>query len=229
MVINIIIGIIDSGLGAISFLNNLIKQKKYADYILFLDYAFNPYGTKNEYILYERLLSAMQFLKNKGCEKIIIACNTLSIIAINNNIDNVIIPLTSFKNWLINNEEDNSLLLATNYTINNNYYNFKSRKSSDLVAIVEGHNHQKFNNIKNELKKYKYLYLGCTHFNLLKDKLKDHILFDSSICLTNNIDISNNNPLNVTIYSTLKNVNITNHLMYHLHINKFNIHYINNN
>ena len=223
MVIIIKIGIIDSGLGAISVLNHLINKKIYHEYFLFLDYKFNPFGEKNEKELYNRLQNAINYLKKCQCQKIVIACNTLSVVATKYNINDVIMPLHIFKNCLNKNFDKDSILLATDYTINSNVYPFKSRKSSDLVRYIEGNKTFDFSNF---LDNYQKLFLGCTHFYLLKNKFKNHKIFDSGELICQYFPKSCQ-QLTINILLTKLNVNIKNHLFYHIHCHKMSFKVIN--
>ena len=213
------IGIIDSGLGAISFLNYLISNKKYSTYYLLLDYNFNPYGNKNENILYERLIKNIDFLKKKGCNKIVLACNTLSVIALKYNID-VITPIDYFKEIIKKEFDNNSILIATPFTIKSNVYKTNNSLPSDLVNYIEGVKPININSEINKLKKYKKIFFGCTHYGLIKNKLKDKMIFDSAKILADSL-IVNNSHLNVNIYITKYDINIINHLLNNIHIKKF--------
>ena len=222
MVMFIFIGIIDSGLGAISCLNELINQRKYCKYILYLDYASNPYGTKNEDELLDRLNKAISFLKNKGCNKIVIACNTLSIVAFKHNIKDVITPINYFKKVIKYNFDDSSILIATNYTIKENIYKVNGLKCSDLVTFIEGNNPIIINNYIKRFNKYNKIFLGCTHFNLLKKHFKDKKIYDSGKTLVDNL-IVKKSTLDVKIYVTKINHNIYNHLLKNIHLKRFDI------
>ena len=215
------IGIIDSGLGAISFLNYLISNKKYSTYYLLLDYNFNPYGNKNENILYERLIKNIDFLKKKGCNKIVLACNTLSVIALKHNID-VITPINYFIETIKKEFDNNSILIATNFTIKSNVYKTNNSLYSDVVNYSEGVKPLNINSEINKLKKYKKIFFGCTHYGLIKNKLKDNMIFDSAKILADSLIVNNTN-LNVNIYITKYDINIINHLLNNIHIKKFSI------
>lgn len=215
------IGIIDSGLGAISFLNYLISNKKYSTYYLLLDYNFNPYGNKNENILYDRLIKNIDFLKKKGCNKIVLACNTLSVIALKYNID-VITPIIYFKEIIKKEFDNNSILIATPFTIKSNVYKTNNSVSSDLVNYIEGNSSINITNELIKLRNYNKIFFGCTHYGLIKNKLKDKIIYDSAKVLADSL-IVNNDHFFVNIYLTKYNINIKNHLLSNIHLNKFNI------
>lgn len=216
------IGLIDSGLGAIFVLNELIKNKKYNDYILYLDYINNPFGNKKEEELLKILNEAIKFLKQKKCDQIIIACNTLSIIAIKYNINNVITPITYFKKEIKKYEKTNNVLLATSYTINSNIYDTKNNLKTDLVSYIEGNNDKKISYYLSKIKNYDVIFLGCTHYHYLINKIKDKKVIDSALLLANNINY-NDDKLKITIYINKINRNIINHINYHIHVLKYDI------
>ncbi len=225
MIIISIIGMMDSGLGAISVFNELIKQQKYANYFLLLDYRFNPFGEKTEKQLYERLQKGIQFLKKKKAQQIVLACNTLSSVALKRNIKDVITPVPYFQEVLQSQFDEHSLLLATNYTIKENLYAAKARPSSDLVRYIEGSKKVNWQDIEKDLKGYQKLFLGCTHFNLIKHKLMNYKLLDSGTILANHLSIEKE-KLQLHIYLTAYNINIVNHIKKHIHLNHYFIHFI---
>ena len=93
---------------------------------------------------------------------------------------------------------------------------------SDLVNYIEGVKPININSEIDKLKKYKKIFFGCTHYGLIKNKLKDKIIFDSAKILADSL-IVNNTRLNVNIYITKYDINIINHLLNNIHIKKFSI------
>jgi glutamate racemase len=73
-----IIGIFDSGLGGLTVFKHLLKNLPGYNYIYLGDNARLPYGEKSQATIYEYTREAMEFLFQKGCNLIIIACNTAS-------------------------------------------------------------------------------------------------------------------------------------------------------
>lgn len=71
---------IDSGNGGLYYLKSL--QRSDTDYILIMDKAFFPYGERSKEFLLKRSLYLCYVLKSQGAERIILACNTLSLIAL---------------------------------------------------------------------------------------------------------------------------------------------------
>lgn len=72
------IGVFDSGLGGLSVLKNFLKELPDYNYIYLGDNARVPYGEKSPEKIYEYTCQAVDFLFKKGCNLIIIACNTAS-------------------------------------------------------------------------------------------------------------------------------------------------------
>ncbi len=72
------IGVFDSGLGGLTILKEFIKKLPDYDYIYLGDNARAPYGNKSQEIIYEYTKQAVDFLFGKGCQLIVIACNTAS-------------------------------------------------------------------------------------------------------------------------------------------------------
>ena len=72
------IGIFDSGLGGLTILKSILEKLPNHDYIYLGDNARTPYGDKSQDIIYNYTKQAVDFLFSKGCQIIIIACNTAS-------------------------------------------------------------------------------------------------------------------------------------------------------
>ena len=77
------IAIYDSGLGGISFLNEIVELLPNEDYLYFGDTAYAPYGTKDPEQVCERALSVVEALAAKDIKALVVACNTATSAAIN--------------------------------------------------------------------------------------------------------------------------------------------------
>lgn len=73
-----IIGVFDSGLGGLTVFKYFLKDLPDYNYIYLGDNARLPYGSKSPEVIYEYTREAVEFLFQKGCNLIIIACNTAS-------------------------------------------------------------------------------------------------------------------------------------------------------
>ena len=72
------IGIFDSGFGGLTVLKEIQEQLPQYDYLYLGDNARAPYGARSFETVYEYTLQCVENLFHKGCELIILACNTAS-------------------------------------------------------------------------------------------------------------------------------------------------------
>jgi glutamate racemase len=72
------IGVFDSGYGGLTILKELKKRLPQYDYLYLGDNARTPYGSRSFDVVYEFTLEAVKELFDRGCELIILACNTAS-------------------------------------------------------------------------------------------------------------------------------------------------------
>lgn len=76
------IGIFDSGTGGLSVFKEIRKLLPEERYIYFSDNAHCPYGEKSREYIIERSWEITRFLLDKGCDIIVVACNTATAAAI---------------------------------------------------------------------------------------------------------------------------------------------------
>ena len=72
------IGIFDSGYGGLTILSDIRKRLPNYDYLYLGDNARAPYGTRSFDVVYDYTLQAVNELFDRGCEMVILACNTAS-------------------------------------------------------------------------------------------------------------------------------------------------------
>ena len=72
------IGIFDSGYGGLTILREIRAMLPQYDYIYLGDNARAPYGTRSFDIVYRFTLQAVKALFERGCNLVILACNTAS-------------------------------------------------------------------------------------------------------------------------------------------------------
>lgn len=72
------IGVFDSGYGGLTVLRSIVEELPQYDYIYLGDNARAPYGTRSFETVYAYTLSAVNWLFDKGCRLVILACNTAS-------------------------------------------------------------------------------------------------------------------------------------------------------
>lgn len=72
------IGIFDSGFGGLAILRDIVARLPQYSYVYLGDTARAPYGDRSREEVYEFSKQAVDFLFSKGCELVILACNTAS-------------------------------------------------------------------------------------------------------------------------------------------------------
>ncbi|MFH1187496.1 MAG: glutamate racemase [bacterium] len=72
------IGIFDSGFGGLAIFKDIARLLPEYNYIYLGDSARAPYGCRSQEVIYKFSKDAVDFLFDKGCELIIVACGTAS-------------------------------------------------------------------------------------------------------------------------------------------------------
>lgn len=70
------IGVFDSGIGGLTVLEEMKKVLPNEDYLFYADSLNNPYGEKSDELLYEITSNIVDYLIDRECKIIVIACNT---------------------------------------------------------------------------------------------------------------------------------------------------------
>lgn len=77
------IAFLDSGIGGLTVLREAIKLLPQEDFYYFADTLHVPYGPKPKEQVREYIFEAVESLKNRGIKALVIACNTATVIAVN--------------------------------------------------------------------------------------------------------------------------------------------------
>lgn len=192
---NFPIGVFDSGIGGITVLQQLRAILPNEHFIYLSDNARFPYGTKDKNIIADYTKQSLNFFNNLNVKAVVIACNTASAayldnLHIANNIKPLIIDIITPSTKIAANisRSQNITILATPATtiskkheqkilqINPNAI-LETISAPMLVKICEINNiRQKTVNriIQYYLNKIKYnnIILGCTHFAILINNIK---------------------------------------------------------
>ena len=217
---NSYIAVFDSGVGGLHILETLVKDFKNENFIYLADEEFFPYGIKTKEELENRMTLITKKLSSMDVKAIIIACNTASANShhckefIKTPIIEIITATANYAKKITKNNKIG--VWATDATINSNKYQEALSdikmcypvKASDLVVLIE-------NNLINETiplvnKHLKEIFdadsliLGCTHFPLLSDVIKN-INKDLNL-------ISSNEPVTSALKEYLGQNNLNNSL-----------------
>lgn len=198
------IGVFDSGIGGVTVLKEIIKILPNEQYIYYSDSIHNPYGDRKEKEIIDICRKNVEFLIEKGCQVIVIACNTASAIAAQTlrkeykNIPFIAIE-PAYKmvhDYAFDNE---TLVMATKGTIESEKFNLLYSKYDNhktellscvgLADIIEQGDKKRLETyLKENLEPYKgkvkNVVLGCTHYPLIQNDIKkvlgDVVFFEGS-------------------------------------------------
>lgn len=191
------IGIFDSGVGGLTVAREIRKVLPKENFIYYGDTKHLPYGDKSPEAIQGYCRRITQFLLDQGCKAIVVACNTATANALKEikelvdgrvPVIDVISPVAEKVAFEIH---TNVGVIATKATVNSGLYRKSIRKHNKFIhvdelatpllvpAIEEGfRNHPITSAIiynylsHNKLKNIETLILGCTHYPLLIDEIK---------------------------------------------------------
>jgi glutamate racemase len=189
------IGIFDSGVGGLTVLNTAMKIIPDAEYIYYADLDNVPYGTREKDEVRNLTYEAVEFLRGKGAEAVVIACNTAtstSVEKLRKSFDMPIIGMEpAIKPAIENSDRRKVLVMATELTLKEEKFkNLVSRLNGDNIIealpmpeLVEKAENFDFNheNIESlfkrklenyDLDEFSAIVLGCTHFIYFKNVLE---------------------------------------------------------
>jgi glutamate racemase len=192
------IGIFDSGIGGLTVANAIQKVLPHETLIYFGDTAHLPYGDKSPDSIKYYAIRICQFLLERNCKMIVIACNTASSMAyetvkdfVGNRIPviNVIDPVVDY---VIAGKHKKVGVIGTKGTIRSDIYAKKIRAknknlevaslATPLLApmIEEGFFNNKISRSiigsylsSRKLSKVDSLILACTHYPLIRHEVED--------------------------------------------------------
>ena len=194
------IGFFDSGLGGLSILELALEQLPMHDYVYLADTAHNPYGERDGAWIRKRGLAIVEHLSLKrGCDIIVVACNTATAEAIHDirlhfprlrifGVEPGIKPAT------LQSKTKSIGILATRATLESKKFNdlmntmppgfeFLKIPGTGLVELIEEASRDAFQ-IERWLQEHLQglrsshadtLVLGCTHYPFIKDLVQQHL------------------------------------------------------
>lgn len=221
------IGIFDSGLGGLAVLNELSKKHK-ANYFYLGDNKNVPYGDKSNEEIKNLSKNMVEFLLGKDIDFFVVACNTVSVVAIEylrESFDKKFISITDEGiNGLFGKDGD-VFVMATKATCLKHGYREKIKSLFDkkvyeqacpsLVSLIE-EGIVSGKNLDRDLKKYlqfanekkiKNIILGCTHYPIIEKEIEKNLnyranIIDPAKVLSKNIKFEENEKTNIQIYMT---------------------------
>lgn len=142
------IGVFDSGLGGLTILREITQALPHYDFIYLGDNARAPYGPKSFDTVYHYTLEAVEWLLQRGCPLVVLACNTssakalrtiqqkdLPVIAPNKRVLGVIRPTTEVIGDYT--ETDHIGILGTQGTVDSGSYKIEIGKFFPEVKVYQ--------------------------------------------------------------------------------------------
>lgn len=196
------IGIFDSGIGGTSIWDEIQELLPNERCIYLADSKNAPYGEKSEERILELSIKNAEYLLNKDCKLIVVACNTATTNAISYLRTNYHVPFIgiepAIKPAAINTKSKIIGILATKGTLSSSLFHSTSKNHAAGITVIEQRGTGLVEMIENGhlestelyllLESYikpmlyqgmDYLVLGCTHYPylipLLRKMLPEHV------------------------------------------------------
>lgn len=221
------IGVFDSGLGGLALLKKLSDSHK-AQYFYLGDNKRVPYGAKSKEEIAQYSVEIVRFLEKFDIDFYVIACNTISVNAIDcleKTFDKKFITVTEMGIRAADEKEGDFLLLATKATVDTHVYKEKIEKISekkvtevsapvlvDLIEKGEIDSREMAEAIKGYLKKandekIENIILGCTHYPIIKERIEENLSYPATIIdpadyLCENLSFEEDEQSQVQIFMT---------------------------
>lgn len=219
-----LIGMFDSGVGGLTVLKEVIKQCPNEKIIYLGDTKRFPYGSKSEETIIDLTKKGIDFLISKNVKAVVIACGTATSQALEEVQKCYDIPIIGIINatvrYIKNKEYKDIGVIATTGTIRSKGWQNKineiipnavvSYKACPLLAPMaeEGWTNNEIARLTikeylKDLKNIECLILGCTHYPLFKEFIREELGNDKEIINTGEI-------VSIELAQILKNKNMQN-------------------
>lgn len=192
------IGIFDSGVGGLTVMRDLATAFPCAKIIYVGDTARVPYGTRSKETIKKYAKEIANFLLKKNIDVLVVACNTVSAVALNDIKKMAKVPVVGMIDPVVD-EAVNFLasknigVIGTRATINSGAYEKAIKKINKSVKVTniacplfvpfaeEGWQGEKAITLvvkeyfRDNFKKIDCLILGCTHYPILMPAIKKNL------------------------------------------------------
>jgi glutamate racemase len=192
------IGVFDSGIGGLTLLHELKKTLPQENFIYYADTDNVPYSYKTPEEIKVFVEKAVVFLHEKGCQIIVLACNTatnVAIVYLREKYDFPIVAIQPAVKVAADNNVSNKKIIvcATPITLASNRYQnlIKTLNINDLITNIALPKLVEFaekGNFEGEevlaylkksfqgldLNEYQFIVLGCTHFTFFEDLIQSN-------------------------------------------------------
>ena len=221
------IGIFDSGIGGFTILNSLLKTRRDVEIIYLADTKRIPYGSKNFYEIRSIAKEICSWFKDKNLDALMIACNTTNACALDILENSLKVPCFDLINSVSEIVDKESIgILATPTTVRSSYYKNVLRIKKKNLKIIQQECPEfviEIEKSKLNIEKIKFLsdlyldpllseniqeiILGCSHYPLIYDILRDKVdpkisIIDPSAALIKKFNDFFSSRKNISVEST---------------------------
>ncbi|HXF99353.1 MAG TPA: glutamate racemase [Bacteroidota bacterium] len=199
------IGVFDSGIGGLTVVHALMRRLPHENIVYFGDTARVPYGPKSPQVIREYAAQDTEFLVSRNVKLIVIACNTVSGVALDVVKKHANVPVVGVIHpgavaAVAASKRKRIGVIGTLATINSNAYTIAIRHLDPEVKVFaqacplfvplaeEGWTHHRATELiareylfPLKLEKIDTLVLGCTHYPLLREVIAK--VLDGSVTL----------------------------------------------
>lgn len=136
------IGIFDSGVGGLTVVKRVMALQPNESIVYFGDTARVPYGTKSNSTVIEYALQDSAFLLHKGVKVLVVACNTVSSVAMSELRNEFNVPVISMiepgVEMALNKTQNGKVgVIGTNATITNKAYSSELKRIEPGIEVIE--------------------------------------------------------------------------------------------
>ena len=200
------IGVLDSGIGGLTTLDEIVNLLPHENFIYYADSLNNPYGNKSDKELFKIVDKIVKYFIEEKVKMIVIACNTATtkcISKLRNKYPNMIFVGTEPAiKVACDNDYKTTLVMATPGTIDSDRTHelieqYKKEDESIILLPCEGlanaietNDKKKVDEILDKLltpfeyTKIDAVVLGCTHYPMIADKIQSY--FKNSVLIDGN-------------------------------------------
>ncbi|MCB0271482.1 MAG: glutamate racemase [Bdellovibrionales bacterium] len=193
------IGVIDSGIGGLTFVQEIQKQKLNVNLLYVCDSRNVPYGGKSQGFMKERIEIMMQNLLGKKIDAVLMACNTLTAETIDGLRSRFHLPIVGIEPYMrhakLTTSQAKYALILTPATFSSKRFQ-KLQMENDpaskidvfpltkLAMLIESLKNNPFDAIREEVSKellilkdkgYTHLILGCTHYTIISRWIESYL------------------------------------------------------
>jgi len=212
------IGVFDSGIGGLTVVKRIASYLPEENIVYFGDTARVPYGSKSNDTVIEYGLQDAKFLMHKNVKALVVACNTVSSVALKNLKDVFDVPIIGMiepgaRMACMETKNKRVGVIGTRATVSNQAYSKAIKKIDHSIKVFEQAcplfvplaeegwiNHKATYEIAaeylKELKKIEIdtLVLGCTHYPILAEVIQEIFgdkvkLIDSGIAAAESVKV----------------------------------------